>query len=128
MTLALLARTAERSKGLFANIFAKETALKPIYTRDSHSKTTENLISFDLYRTIFKPLLAILQEKEESRQSAKAAALIAALKKGTINYADGYFIGPFSASVSRELRGLDAVFDKTRKAYKLSISQIPIEV
>lgn len=106
--------------------FRRERALKPIYDRESYAKGVDAMIAYNLYRDLFKPLFALL--RPAARTAAKVTATVEALTAGRIAYADGFFVGQFSAAVSRELRALGATFNATRKAYKLALPAIPIEV
>jgi SPP1 gp7 family putative phage head morphogenesis protein len=42
-----------------------------------------------------------------------------------MQYVEGFFIGDLNASLSKELRGIGAVYNKVKKAYKLEISNLP---
>jgi len=103
--------------------------LKPIDCKDSWSDAVQKEIEFHLYDLIYRPLLAILHEetgmktKENSRVS-----LVAALRAGRVQYRDGYFAGELNASVSKDLRSHGAVFDKTRKAFKIELDKLPFEI
>lgn len=103
--------------------------LKPIDSKDSWSDAVQKEIEFHLYDLIYRPLLEILKDetglpiKENSR-----ASLVSALRAGRVQYRDGYFTGELNASVSKDLRSHGAVFDKTRKAFKIELDRLPFEI
>lgn len=103
--------------------------LKPIDSKDSWSEAVQKEIEFYLYDLIYRPLLEILKDetglkvKENSR-----ASLVSALRAGRVQYHDGYFVGELNASVSKDLRSHGAVFDKTRKAFKIELDKLPFEI
>jgi len=108
--------------------FQRRKALKPIYDRQSYSDAISSVIEYELYNLIYKPLFEILEPKILARSAAKISAIKKALEINRISYQDGYFKGNFSAEISRELRSLGAVFDKTRKAFCIDVVKVPIEV
>ncbi len=97
--------------------------LKPIYDHDRYSAPIAKAIYAMLFAEIFKPLLGILQER--AVRNAKATPLEEALRTGRLQYVEGFFIGPLSAAISKELKDLGAVYSKARKAYKLETSNLP---
>ena len=100
--------------------------LKPIYDFDSYSIPIAKLIYFKLVEEIFAPLQSIVSSQE--LYNAKASALVEALRKGKLQYVDGFFYGPLSAVVSKELRGIGATFNHLKKAYKLERSRLPQDI
>lgn len=102
-------------------------ALKPIYDHDKYSAPIAKAIYASLYDQIFAPLFDILASPEQ-RTNASTTALQRALSTGKLQYVDGYFIGPLTAAISKELRGIGAVYNKVRKAFKLEISHLPQDV
>lgn len=101
--------------------------LKPIYDFDRYSAPIAKAIFAEIFVQIFKPLYEILQ-MPVSKQNASSSALVQALHSGRLQYVDGYFIGPLTARISKELRGIGAVYNKTRKAYKLPIGNLPQDI
>lgn len=97
--------------------------LRPIMDFDHYSAPVAKAIYFVLLQEIFKPLFDILQEKEV--RNSKAINLIQALKSGRIQYVDGLFIGLLNSWISKELRGIGARYNKTRKAYSLDRAALP---
>jgi SPP1 gp7 family putative phage head morphogenesis protein len=103
--------------------------LEPIYDYDSYSQPIAQLIEYELYVNIFKPLYEVFGLKigEKYRPpkfnsafwNAIGRELEKALRSGRIVYVDGYFYGEFKAIIGLELRRYGATFDKNRKAYKL---------
>lgn len=98
--------------------------LKPIRDYDSYSDPIARAIFDMLDKEIFHPLYRIMQIPI-TRQNALGTPLTEAIRTGDIQYVDGYFYGPLRISISKELRGYGAVYNLTRKAYKLEISRLP---
>lgn len=101
--------------------------LKPIYDHDRYSAPIARAIFAVLFAEIFKPLFEILNIPE-GRANAPTTKLAAALRGGRLQYVDGFFIGPLNAGISKELRGLGARYNKTRKAYTLERSALPQDI
>lgn len=101
--------------------------LKPIYDYDKYSKPIAKVISQTFYETIFAPLFAIL-DIPDSRSNASTTALKDALVTGKIRYDNGFFYGDWTATLSKQLRGIGAVYNKTRKAYALGQSSLPQDI
>lgn len=105
-----------------------QKTLRPIYDRDSYSKNIIMQIEYELYYLIYKPLLNILEGIDNSRQSAKQDALISAFKSRKIYYEDGYIYGTFSSTISKGLIGVGGKYNKTKKAFKISLSAFPQDI
>lgn len=58
-------------------------------------------------------------------QNATETPLAKALRTGKIQYTDNTFLGPLTAAISKELRGIGARYNKTKRAYTLEISALP---
>lgn len=103
--------------------------LKPILDKDRYSDEIIKEIDFHLYDLIYRPLLELLEEETglEVKWNTKKG-LIEALHGGKIQYREGYFIGQFSASISKTLREIGGTWDKNRKAFKLNLDALPIEI
>ena len=100
--------------------------LKPILDFDRYSVGIAKAIYQMIYQEIFAPLFAILDDTEV--RNAKVTSLIVALKSGRLQYVDGFFIGPLNAALSKELRGIGARYNKTRKAYSLERGHLPQDI
>lgn len=101
--------------------------IKPIYDHERYSKPIAKAIYALLYREIFKPLFDIL-ELPKSRQNASTSALLEAIRSGKMIYRDGFFIGDLNAKISKQLRGLGAVYNKTRRQYFLGLDVLPLDL
>lgn len=101
--------------------------LRPIYDFDSYSSPIAKAIFSVLYREIFKPLEEILKPTV-SRTNASTTALRAALDSGRIQYVDGFFVGPLTARISKELRGIGARYNKVKKQFQLERSHLPQDI
>lgn len=98
--------------------------LKPIRDFDSYSKPIARAIFKQLDEMIYGPLLSIIKEAKEIH-NARISALESSLHRGIMEYRDGYFVGPLTAAISKELRSYGAVYNKVRKVYYLEIAQMP---
>lgn len=103
--------------------------LKPILDKDRYSDEIIKELDFHLYDLIYRPLLELLEDETglEVKWNTKKG-LIAALHGGKIQYRDEYFIGEFSSSISKTIRDMGGAWDKNRKAFKLSLAALPIEI
>ena len=111
----------------------REIKLRPVYDYDKYHEHILQVLEFELYYTIFKPLMDILgveakevEVRSASRWNKAGSALERAIKAGTVSYADGYFLGSFNAQIGKELRTMGATFDSRRKGYKLA--SLPVEI
>lgn len=101
--------------------------LKPIYDRDSYSAELSKFLYSFFYAEIFAPLFLIL-DLPAGRRNDKSTSLEDALRSGRLFYQDGFFVGPLTAALSKQLRGIGAVYNKTRKSYQLNVSAIPLNI
>lgn len=97
--------------------------IKPIRDFKSYSLPIAQAIYKTLYDNIYASLLEIVKNREVV--NATFTPLEDALRRGVMEYREGYFVGSLTASISKELRGLGAVFNHTRKVYYLDISRLP---
>lgn len=101
--------------------------LKPIYDHDKYSKEMETAIFKNLYYAIFSQLFQILNIPK-SQQNAKTTQLEEALKTGKLKYQNGFFVGRLNAALSKQLRGIGATYNRTRKAYSLALANLPQDI
>lgn len=101
--------------------------LRPIYDFDTYSDPIGKAIYDTLYAEIFAPLFDILKSSNQ-KVNASTTALRNALSSGRLQYVNGFFVGPLNAAISKELRGIGAVYNKVKKAYKLGRSNLPQDV
>jgi len=103
--------------------------LKPIIDKPEYSKKIEEAISYYLYSLIFKDLLDYMKlETNLVIKNAKTAYLTRALETGKIQYVDGYLIGTFNSKLTKEIKLVGGKYSKLRKAFKVDISKLPIEL
>lgn len=97
--------------------------LKPLRDYNSYSDPLMKAI-FDYFeQLIYAPLKAIVLNKE--KENATVTPLEDALRRGVMEYRDGYFVGAYKASITRELRGIGAIYSHQRKVYYIEISRLP---
>src|ERR1019366_6325332 len=100
--------------------------VKPIRDRIKYSAELTKLLQYDIFQLIYKPLIDLLDTS--AKQNAKDSVLIAAFSTRTIWFNDGFVYGKFSAAISKALGLLGARFNKPKKAFKIELSQIPIDI
>lgn len=105
-----------------------QKTLRPILDKDVYSKYAYELIAYEMYYAVFRPLLAILLGEEETKENAKKDVLIAAFSSRKIFYVDSFVFGDFTAAISKALRERGAKFNKTRKAFKILLSAFSPEI
>lgn len=101
--------------------------LQPIRDRDEYSKRLGQLLAYDLYHMIYKPLIDLLTPSAVVH-NAKSSVLIKAFAERKIYFSDGFVYGKFNAAISKALKELGASFNKTRSAFKLELTQLPPEI
>lgn len=77
--------------------------------KEAYYKPVESRISRLLWELYFAPLVALIEEPL-AKLNAAESAIIAAIKSGKVQYADGVFSGRFNVRISRELSSF-ATFD-----------------
>jgi SPP1 gp7 family putative phage head morphogenesis protein len=101
--------------------------LRPIHDRIEYSQPIASDMLQALWDAIFKPVFDILGIKTPARVNS-IADLKNALRAGRIFWMDGYFYGEFNAAVGKALRDLGASFSSQKKAYKLGLDSIPMDM
>ena len=79
----------------------------------------EEIIQRLFNRWLFIPLRAALEENGIEIQNAKSLGVERAIVEGTIYVSEGRFYGKFNASISKELKGMGATYDKRTSSWKL---------
>lgn len=79
---------------------------------------------------MFKPILDILrgQLSVKGKMHNSKASLKSALEQGKVQWYDGYFTGPFSASVSKDIRSMGGTWNRLKKAYTCPLSNLPVDI
>lgn len=100
--------------------------LNPIKDKDSYHRAIYKEIKSLLEKTLFFPIMMIAEG--DILENASSNALLTALRKGEIAYADGQFTGKFNSAIGLELRKIGASWDKSRKSYRIASGNVPAEV
>lgn len=98
--------------------------LRPIVLKETMWSGIEATINDIFEKTIFDPIRAAfraLNLNMEILNAAPAIGLERALRDGSVYYDDGRIYGRFNASISKELKGMGATFDKRTSSWKLPI-------
>ena len=99
--------------------------IQPIRDRLKYSDDLEKIINTELFYLIYKPLIDLLDST--MKENAKPSVLINAFLSRIIYFNDGYVYGKFNASISKALINLGGTFNQSKKAFKISLSQLPPE-
>ena len=100
--------------------------LAPIYDRAEYSAPAAREMVRQLYELIFRPVFDILNIKAPRINSQ--ADIRNALRAGRVFWQEGYFYGQFNSVVGRSLRALGAKFVPSKRAYKLDLADIPMDM
>lgn len=96
--------------------------LPPMILKESIYEPIEEAINRIFEVGIFGPLREALRAVGFEIENARAPGLERALAGGVVYYDDGRIYGKFNASLSKELRGMGATFDKRTSSWKLPAS------
>lgn len=104
--------------------------LTPIYDRRYYHEPAARVLEHHWYETLFEPLLNILREKlaVKGKIYNSKASLKTALEKGKVQWYDGFFTGPFSAAVSKDIRSMGGTWNKNKKAFAIALYQMPADI
>jgi SPP1 gp7 family putative phage head morphogenesis protein len=94
--------------------------LRPLILTDSLYTPIEKIINLIFEEVLFAPLRAAVRNAGIEIKNAQTIGLERALREGKVWKVEGYIYGAFNASISKELRGMGAVFDKRTKSWKLA--------
>lgn len=95
----------------------------PIYYEDIESEMVE-IWKRELYQKIY----SILNQKDDGVFENSSSALAQAIKSGRITFYRGQFQGSFNASISRELRKLNAEWDKKHGSFRIPFGDLPEDI
>ena len=93
--------------------------LRTIILTEAMFAPVEATINRIFYREIFEPILVALKADGIEITNAKPIGLERALADGTVYYDAGAFLGRLNVSISKELRGMGATFDKRNSSWRL---------
>lgn len=109
-----------------------ERELKPIVDQESYHREALDQMTSWLYWVIFKPVadalgVNILPPKQQVRYASRLG-LADMFSRGDIYFLDGYIYGSFRAEISRQIRALGGRWDAKRKAFRLSLAELPYDI
>jgi len=103
------------------------TFLRPIKETPDDWDAVEKAIR-DLFRKLlYVPILREISEPSKVMKNS-LESLVKALQDGRITYAKGRFSGSFNATLSKELKGLGATFDRSSGSFKITERELPYAV
>ena len=97
--------------------------LKPIVGKESQYDEVAKLIDFELWVTVYAPIMKLLGIRPLARINS-LRGLAEALIEGQIRYEGGLFKGKFSAAISKYIKNLGGVFVKGT-GWRLAKENIP---
>ena len=100
--------------------------LQPIRDRIKYSDDLSKLLSYEIYQLLYKPLIDLLSPRTVAND--RSSVLVNAFLSRTIYFQEGFVYGKFNAAISKSLRGFGGTFNNTKKAFKISLAQLPIDV
>lgn len=105
----------------------KSLELEPIKDDPGYWDEMEAKIIMLLREEIYLPLMRELGIKSKVLKNANGV-LLDAIKLGKITYHRGEFSGRFNASISKELKGLGARWDRKQGTWKIPQSSLPMDL
>ena len=105
----------------------KPIIVRPLRNKKKYWEIVRKEISRILFDVLFKGLIE-LTKKERAVLNQDTDALEEAIKKGSVFYTGTAFSGRFTAQISKELKSLGATFNRIRKTWKISKSQLSANV
>lgn len=106
----------------------RSVTLAPIFEREDDYDAIEAIIDQIFREEIYYPLVREAgAPKTAVIQNAKDD-LRAAILKGRVSFYRGQFSGKFNATLSKELKGLGATFNKQTKTWDLSPADLPDQI
>ncbi|MCK5613696.1 minor capsid protein [Candidatus Pacearchaeota archaeon] len=103
--------------------------LNPILDKDEYFHGVQKELEYYLYDLVYKRLVDFLRENLQIKiQNAKTTSLKTALRNNKVTYLDGYFIGKFNSSISKDLIKIGAEWKTRKKGYKIDLINIPIDI
>lgn len=105
----------------------KTRFLKPVRERPEYFEAIEKEIKRFFKREFYMPLMQELGAKSGTLQNSMDD-LWQAIASGQIHYVNGRFEGTFNSTISKELKKLGAVWDRSRKAWTIPRSLLPADI
>ena len=97
----------------------KQIELKPVEIDRKEMDALERALLDHFRKEIYYPLLDLIGLPKNTIKNAKDD-LVSALGAGRVTYSRGAFRGVFSASLSKELNALGAIWDRKTSSWKIS--------
>lgn len=101
--------------------------LTPVRADVKDEEAIKKEIARLLKEEFYLPLMRALGKKKISIQNSQQD-LISAIRSGKITYSRGRFKGKFDSTLTRELRGLRAEWDRRHDAWAIPLSELPMFV
>ncbi len=105
----------------------KTLALKPVRERPEYFDAIEKAIRLFFKKQFYQPLMEDLGAKSTQLQNSMDD-LWQAIASGQIHYVGNRFEGKFDSAISKELKKLGAVWDRSRKAWSIPRSMLPADI
>lgn len=93
--------------------------LQPLLMKPEYYELIERDINSFFYEILYKPLLRTIDASGLELQNA-GSFVIEAIRKGQINYENGYFFGSFNSKITKELKSLGAKYSIMKRGFLLS--------
>jgi SPP1 gp7 family putative phage head morphogenesis protein len=100
--------------------------LKPIDTDVKDEEALRKEVIKLLEQEFFVPLMKIVGIKKLKTIKNAKEDLISAIRSGKIYYSRGKFRGKFDSTLTRELRGLRAEWDRRHEGWAIPLSELPM--
>ncbi|MBW1812119.1 MAG: minor capsid protein [Deltaproteobacteria bacterium] len=103
--------------------------LNPILDKNEYYAGVQKEIEYYLYDLLYRNLVNFLRENMGiTLKNAKTTSLKIALKTNKVTYVDGYFVGKFNSSISKELLSIGAKWSTRKKGYRIELINVPMDV
>lgn len=103
----------------------KKVELAPIPETPQDFDSMMHMIERIFREQIYLPLMRELGRKTIQNASQ---GLLEAIKSGRIQFNRGQFSGPFTSTLSKELKKMGALWDRTQGSWKIPMSKLPQDV
>lgn len=104
-----------------------EQFLPPIKIMTDEFEPLEKKIKELLREQLYHPILKELDRSEMKLQNS-LEDLVKAINSGRISFYRGQFSGRFSSTISKELKGLGAKWDRKQGTWKIPLSSLPVDI
>ena len=101
--------------------------LPPVRDPEEEYERIERSILAIFRELIYLPILGGFTGNTRSIKNA-VPSLLDAISSGRVTFNRGVFSGRFNSTISRQIKKLGGVYDRSAKAWRLPASQLPIEI